>query len=70
MLADLVVAAGLGGEQLDDLVLDEGRVDVEHHQSLRPSPEAVGLDRDVDAALGAHLDESPTEVVDRRAEHA
>ena len=41
--------AGLLGQQLDDLALDEGRVDVHHHQPLGPPVEAGGLDGDVES---------------------
>ena len=38
------------GEELDDLVLDQRRVDVEHDEPLRPAVEPRRLDGDVEAA--------------------
>jgi hypothetical protein len=51
-VGDLLAAAGFVGEQLDHLVLDERRVDVEHDQPLGAPLEALALDGDVDAVLG------------------
>ena len=48
-LGDLVLAAGVRGEQLDDLVLDERRVDVHDDQALRPAVQPGRHDRHVDA---------------------
>ena len=42
----------LVGEQIDDLVLDEGRIDVHHHQPLRPAFQTLGLDGHIERALG------------------
>ena len=41
--------ADSGGQHLDDLALDQRRVDVEHDEPLGPSRQAVVLQRDVDA---------------------
>ena len=42
-------AAGVLGQHLDHLALDEGRVDVQHDQPLGPPVQAGPLDGDVDA---------------------
>ena len=44
--------AAVGGQQLDDLALDQGRVDVHHDQPHRAAQQAGRLDRDVDALRG------------------
>ncbi len=54
-VAHLVGAARLLGEELDHLVLDEGRVDVEDHEPFGPPPEPLGLHGDVEAVRGGHL---------------
>ena len=48
---DLVLAAGVGGEHLDDLALDQRGVDVHHDEALGVAQDAALLDRDVDAVL-------------------
>ena len=50
--ATFLEAPRLCGQQFDDLVLDECRVDVEHDESLRPAAQPFSLDRDVEAGLG------------------
>lgn len=57
-LGDLVQAAGVLGEQLDDLALDEGGVDVHDDQPLGAPVQAALLDGDVDLLLGG-LDGEP-----------
>ena len=47
------LAAGVGGEQLDDLVLDEGGVDVHDDQAPSAAGEAGGRARDVDSSAAA-----------------
>src|SRR5690606_32095795 len=51
---DLVGAAGVLGEQLDDLALDQRGVDVHHDQVLGAALQAGGLQGDVDL-LGGRL---------------
>src|SRR5690606_17462566 len=51
-LGDLVEAAGVLGEQLDDLALDEGGVDVHDDEPLGAPVQAALLDGDVDLLLG------------------
>ena len=53
-LGDRGLGAGPGGEHLDDLALDQRRVDVEHDEPLGPSRQAVVLERDVDALVDRH----------------
>ncbi len=48
-LAHLGLAAGVRGDQLDHLVLDERRVDVHHHEVCAAAAEAASLHRDVHA---------------------
>ena len=40
----LIAGAGLVGQQLDGLVLDEGGVDVEHHQPVGPAAQPLVVD--------------------------
>ena len=55
---DLRLVPGMGGQHLDDLALDQGRVDVEHDQP-HPAAQQVGrLHRDVDP-LGGGLGGQP-----------
>ena len=68
-LGHRVTTTALVREQLDHLVLDERRVDVQHHEPLGPASQAVGLDRDVDRVDGGDLDEPRAQLVDRRARH-
>ena len=48
---DLDLLAGVGGEHLDDLALDEGGVDVHHDQPDAAAVQGVALDGEVDALL-------------------
>ncbi len=48
-LGDLGLAAAVRREQLDDLLLDEGRVDVEDDEAAAAAGQAARCDRDVDA---------------------
>ena len=59
--ADLVLDTGAGGEHLDHLALDEGRVDVEHDEPLGAPGESGALDRDVDAGPDCDLREPGTQ---------
>ena len=52
---DLGQAAGLLGQHLDDLTLDEGRVDVHDDQPLGAAVQAGRLDGDVDRLRGCFL---------------
>src|SRR5690606_35746170 len=54
---DLGLGARVRGEHLDDLALDERRVDVEDDQPLAAPGEPGPLDGDVDARGAGHLDE-------------
>ena len=56
-LGHLGGAAGPVGEQVDDLVLDQRRVDVHHDQPHRPPVEAGPLHRHVHPAVDGHLGE-------------
>ncbi len=58
-LPDLGFGAGFGCEHLDDLALDQCRVDVEHHHLLCP---ADGLDGDVDVFAGGGVGERRAQV--------
>ena len=51
-LGDLGLATAVGREQLDDLLLDEGRVDVEHHEPAAAPGQAAGRHGDVDPDRG------------------
>ena len=51
---DLALRARAGGQHLDDLALDQRRIDVEHDEPLGAPVQAVVLDRDVDLLLGGH----------------
>ena len=42
----------MGGEHLDDLALDQRRVDVHHDQAHAATQQVGGLDGDVDALVG------------------
>ena len=53
-LGDRGVCADPVGEHLDDLTLDQRRVDVKDDEPLGPSRQAVVLDRDVDALVHRH----------------
>jgi hypothetical protein len=48
---DLVLAARVGGDHLDDLALDQRGVDVHDHEALGVPQDAVLLHRDVDPLL-------------------
>ena len=66
---DLGALPGPLGQQLDDLGLDEGGVDVHDHQPLGPAVEAGGLDGDVeiaDGGLGHQLPPEPGRIVGAR----
>ena len=54
---DLVGAAGVRGEHLDDLALDQRGVDVHHDQPHAAAEQVRGLDGDVDALAGGLLDQ-------------
>jgi hypothetical protein len=67
-LGDLRLAAGLGGQHLDDLALHERRVDVHHDEPAGAAPQGRRLDGDVDGLLhglgrqlGAQATVSPPE---------
>ena len=49
---DLGLAAGVRGEHLDHLALDQGGVDVHHDQPHAAAQQVGGLDGDVDALAG------------------
>ncbi len=57
------------GEQVDHLVLDECRVDVEDHQSLGSPLQALGLNGDVNGAVGGKDDELFPDLVDVATRH-
>ncbi len=50
--ATAAARAGPLGQHLDDLALDQRRVDVEHDEPLGPPRQAVVLERDVDTLVG------------------
>ena len=50
-VGDSFGAAGVVGQQFDDLILDQGRVDIEHDESAAEAVQADRLDRQVDARL-------------------
>ena len=51
-LRDLGLAAGVRGDHLDDLALDQRGVDVHHDEPHAAAQQVGGLDRDVDALPG------------------
>ena len=51
---DRVQRARAGGEHLDDFLLDQRRVDVEHDEPFGAPRDAVVLQRHVDADVGGH----------------
>ena len=48
----LGLAAGMAGEQLDDLVLDQGAVDIHDDEAPTPAGQARGRDGDIDTGAG------------------
>ena len=56
-LPDPVGGPGALSEKLDHLVLDERRIDVEHHETLGATVDAFGLNRQIDAVLPGDLEQ-------------
>ena len=64
---DLDLLAGVGGEHLDDLALDEGGVDVHHDQPDAAAVEGVALHGEVDALPDGLDREERSQGLGRRA---
>jgi hypothetical protein len=62
-------AAGSGGQQLDHLVLDQGRVHVQHDQPLGPPLEVLALERHVDPVLPGGCDQGGPHPVEVAVQH-
>lgn len=53
-------APGCGRKQIDDLVLDQSRVDIHHHESFGAAGDTLGLNGDIDVVRRGRLEKGST----------